>query len=99
VLVGGQGFLSLLAVGAGSGQLPAAVAGSLVELAAQPVPLGPQLGRGQPLKIGAALGVDGQGLAASPRQGLGQLQVGIGLVAVGEVQLAGALGFGADYRI
>jgi hypothetical protein len=83
-------------VGAGSGQLPAAVAGSLVELAAQPVPLGPQLGRGQPLKIGAALGVDGQGLAASPRQGLGQLQVGIGLVAVGEVQLAGALRFWSD---
>ena len=77
----------------------AAVAGGLVELAAQPVPLGPQLGRGQPLEIGAAGGVDGQGLAASPRQGLGQLQVAVGLLPVGQVQLAGALGFGADHRV
>jgi hypothetical protein len=42
-LVGGQGFLRLHAVGGGPGQLPAAVARGLVELAAQPVPLGPQL--------------------------------------------------------
>ncbi len=99
LLVGGQGCLGLLAVGGGPGQLPAAVAGGLVELAAQPVPLGPQLGRGQPLEIGAAGGVDGQGLAASPGQGLGQLQVAVGLLPVGQVQLAGALGFGADHGV
>ena len=99
LLVGGQGLLGLLAVGGGPGQLPAAVAGGLVELAAQPVPLGPQLGRGQPLEIGAAGGVDGQGLAASPGQGLGQLQVAVGLLPVGQVQLPGALGFGADHRV
>jgi hypothetical protein len=95
-LVGGQGLLDLLAVGAGPGQLPAAISGHLVELATQPVPLGPQLRCGQPLEVGAALGVDGQGLAAGPGQGLGQLQVGVGLVAVGQVQLAGTLRFGAD---
>jgi hypothetical protein len=39
--VGGQGFLGLLAVGDGPGQLPAAVAGGLVELAAEPIPFGP----------------------------------------------------------
>src|SRR5512133_4062230 len=39
-LVGGHGLLDLLAVGGGLGQLAAAVAGGLVELAAQPVPLG-----------------------------------------------------------
>ena len=50
--MGGQGCLGLLAVGGGPGQLAAAVAGGLVELAAEPVPLGPQLGRGQPLEIG-----------------------------------------------
>ena len=40
-----------------------------------------------------------RGLAASPGQGLGQLQVGIRLVAVGQVQLAGALRFGADHGV
>jgi hypothetical protein len=71
LLVGGQGLLGPLAVGAGPGQLAAAVAGGLVELMAEPVPLGPQLGRGQPLEIRAGGGVDGQGLAASSGQGLG----------------------------
>jgi hypothetical protein len=66
---------------------------------AEPVPLGPQLGRGQPLEIGAAGGVDGQGLAASPGQCLGQQQIGIRLVAVGQVQLAAALGFGTDHGV
>jgi hypothetical protein len=51
---------------------------------------------GQPLEIGAAGGVDGQPLAPSPGQGLGQLEVGVGLVSVGQVQLPAALGFGAD---
>jgi hypothetical protein len=37
--VGGQGFHRLLTVGGSVGQLPSAVAGSPVELAAQPVPL------------------------------------------------------------
>jgi hypothetical protein len=41
--VGGQSLLGLLAVGGGPGQLTAAVAGGLIELAAEPVPLGPQL--------------------------------------------------------
>jgi hypothetical protein len=68
----------------------------LVELAAQPVPLSPQLRRRQLLKIRVAGSVHGQGLAAGSGQGLGQLQIGVGLVAVGQVQLAGALGFGAD---
>ena len=58
-LVGGQGGLGLLAVGAGPGELAGAVPGSLVELVAQPVPLGTQLGRGQPLEIGVVGGVDG----------------------------------------
>jgi hypothetical protein len=46
LLVGGQGCLDLLAVGGGPGQLPAAVAGRLVELVTEPVPLGPQVGGG-----------------------------------------------------
>jgi hypothetical protein len=33
-LVGGQGFLGVLAVGGGPGQLPAAVAGGLIQLVA-----------------------------------------------------------------
>src|SRR4029453_3618509 len=98
-LVGGHGFLGLLPVTAGPGQLAAAVAGGLVELLAEPVALGPQLGRGQPLEVGAAGGVDGQALAAGPGQGLGQLQVAIGLLPIGEVQLSGPLGFGADHRV
>jgi hypothetical protein len=60
------------------------------------VPAGcPQLGRGQPLEIGAGGRVDSQGLAARP----GQLQIGIRLVKVGQVQLASAVGFGADHLI
>jgi hypothetical protein len=51
LLVGGQVLLGLFAVGGGPGQFAAAVAGGLVELAAQPVPLGPQLRGGQPLQI------------------------------------------------
>ena len=66
LLEGGQGGLGLLAVGGGPGQLPGAVPGGLVKLVAQSVPLGPQLGRGQPPQVQAARGVDGQGLAASP---------------------------------
>ena len=54
------GVLSM-AVGGGPGQRPAAVAGGLVELAAEPVPLGPQLRRRQPLEIEARRSVDGQG--------------------------------------
>jgi hypothetical protein len=38
-------------------------------------------------------------MAASSREGLGQLQVAVGLLAVGEVQLSAALGFGADHGI
>jgi hypothetical protein len=41
LLVGGQGPLGLLAVGGGPGQLPGAITGRLVELATEPVPLGP----------------------------------------------------------
>jgi len=48
------------------------------------------------LEIWAAGGVDGQPLAASPRQDVGELQIGVGLVPVGQVQLLGAVGFGAD---
>jgi hypothetical protein len=69
--VGGQGLFGLLAVGGGPGQLAAAVAGGLVELVAQPVALGSQLGRGQPPQVRAAGGVDGQGLSAGPGQGMG----------------------------
>jgi hypothetical protein len=43
LLVGGQDLLGLPAVGAGPDQLTAAVPGSPVELAAEPIPLGPQL--------------------------------------------------------
>jgi hypothetical protein len=94
LLEGGQGGLSLLAVGSSPGEFTAAVAGSLVELAAQPVPLGPQLRRALPPQVQAAGGVDGQGLTASPGQGLGQLQVAVGLVPIGQVKFAGPLGFG-----
>jgi hypothetical protein len=98
-LMGGQVFLRVLAVGGSPGQLPTAIPGRLIELVAQPVPLGPQLRRRELSEIPAARRVDGQGLAASPGQGLGQLQVAIGLVPIGEVQLAGPLGFGAHYGI
>jgi hypothetical protein len=47
-LMGGHGFIRVLAMGAGSGQFLAAIPWGLVELAAQPVALGPQLSRGQP---------------------------------------------------
>jgi hypothetical protein len=97
--VTGQGFLGLLAVDGGPGQLAGAIAGGLVELSAQPVPLGPQLTSRHLLEIWAAGGVDGQALAPSPRQGLGQLQVPVGLLAIRQVQLAGALGCGTDHRI
>jgi hypothetical protein len=40
-------------VGGGPSEFAAAVAGSLIELAAKPVPLGPQLRRGQALEIRA----------------------------------------------
>jgi hypothetical protein len=83
LLVGGQDLLGLLAVGGGPGELAGAIPGRLVELAAQPVPLGPQLGRGQPLQIGTAGSVGGQGLTTSTGQGLGQLQVGVGLLPIG----------------
>jgi hypothetical protein len=98
-LVGRQGLLGLLAVGGGPGEFPAAVAGGLVELAAQPVPLGPQLGRGQPPQIRVVWSVHGQGLAARPGQGLGQLQVPVGLLVVRQVQLPAALGLGADHGV
>ena len=99
LLVAGQDLLGLLAVGGGPFELAGAVAGGLVELAAQPVPLGPQLRRGQPLQVRAVRGVDGQGLATRPRHCLGQLQVAIRLVAVGQIQLARALGLRADDRV
>jgi hypothetical protein len=86
-------------VGGGPGQVAAAVAGGLVELLAEPVPLGPQLTSGQPLEIGAAGGVDGQGLPAGPGQGLGQLQIGIRLLSVGQIQLPSTLRFWADDRV
>jgi hypothetical protein len=66
LLVGGQDLLRLLAVGGGPGQLPAAVAGGLVQLATEPVALGPQLRRRQPPYIQAARGVDRQLLATGP---------------------------------
>jgi hypothetical protein len=81
-LEGGQGGLGLLAVDGGPGQLAAAVKGSLVELAAQPIPVGPQLGRGRSLEVWAVRGVNGQGLAPSPRQRLGQLQVTVRLLPI-----------------
>jgi hypothetical protein len=71
----------------------------LVQLVAEPVPLGPQLGRGQPLEIQAAGGVHGQDLAAGPGEGPGQLQVAVRLVPIGQVQLPSALRFGADHGV
>jgi len=97
--MGGYDLLGLLAVDGGTGQLAAAVAWGLVELAAQPIPLGPQLGRGQPYEIRAAGGVDGQPPPAGPGQGLSQLQIGIRLLPIRQVQLAGPLGFRADHGI
>jgi hypothetical protein len=71
LLVSSEVMFGLRAVGGGPAQLPAPVAGSLVQLVAQPVPLGPQLRRRQPPQIRAAGSVEGQGLATSPRQDLG----------------------------
>jgi hypothetical protein len=78
LLVGGQGLLGLLAVGGGAFELAGAVAGGLVELTPQPVPLSAQLGGRHSLEIWAARGIHRQCLPASPRQGLGQLQVASG---------------------
>jgi hypothetical protein len=94
LVVSGQDILGLLAVDGGLGQLAAAVAGSLIQLAAELVPLSPQLTGRQSLEIGATRSVNGQGLPAGPGQGLGQLQIAIRLVAIGEVQLAGPWGSG-----
>jgi hypothetical protein len=99
LLVGGQDLLRFLAVGGGPGQLPAAVVGRLVELAAQPVALAPQLRRRQPLYIQTAGGVDRQLLATGPGQGLGQLHIAVGLLPVRKIQLPGTLGFGPDHRV
>jgi hypothetical protein len=52
LLMGGQRLLGLLAMRGGPAQLPAAVARGLIQLAPQPVPLGPQLTSGQPLELG-----------------------------------------------
>ena len=46
---------------------PAGAVLAALQLVAEPVALGPQLGRGQPLQVGAAGGVNGQALAAGPR--------------------------------
>jgi hypothetical protein len=89
----------VLAVGGGPGQLPAAIPGGLVELAAQPVPLGPQLRRGQLPQVQAGGSVDGQPLPAGPGQGLGQLHIPVGLLPIRQVQLPAALGFGADHGV
>jgi len=51
LLIGGQGLLGVLAVGGGPGQLAAAIPGRLVELAAEPVPLGPQLSSRHPPRV------------------------------------------------
>jgi hypothetical protein len=99
LLVGGQGLLGVLAVGAGPGKLAAAVAGGLVEPAAQPVPLGPQLTGRHSSEIRAAGGVDRQGLAAGSREDVGQLQLRVGLRPVGQVQLPAALRFGPDHHV
>ena len=40
-----------------------------------------------------------KGVATSPGQGLGQLHIGVRLLPIRQVQLAAALGFGADHRI
>jgi hypothetical protein len=99
LLVGGQGLLGVLALGGGPLQLPAAIPGSPIQLVAEPVPLGPQLRGGQPLEIRAVGGVHGQGLPASPGQRVGQLQIAVGLLPIGQVQLSGAVGFGADHGV
>jgi hypothetical protein len=98
-LVGGHDLLGLLAVDGGPGQLPAAIPGGLIELAAQPVPLSPQLRRGQPLEIGAAGGVDRQRLAANPGQGLGQLHIPVRLLPIRRVQLPDTVGLWSDHCV
>jgi hypothetical protein len=65
LLVGGHGLLGLLPVGRCPVELATAIPRGLVELAAEPVPLGAQLGRGQPPQIRVARSVDSQGLTAS----------------------------------
>jgi hypothetical protein len=99
VLVGGQDLFSLLAVGGGPFEFAAAVARGLIKLVTEPVPLGPQLGGGQPLEVWAVGGVDGQPLATGPGQRLSQLEVAVGLLPIRQVQLPGALGFGADHGV
>jgi hypothetical protein len=87
LLVGGQDLLRFLAVGGGAGQLAGAIMGGLVELAAQPVPLGPQLTSRHSLRSRLFEVSMARGLAASPGQGLGQMQVAVGLLPIRQVQL------------
>ena len=65
LIVGGgellQGLVGLGPAGAGPLQLPRPIPGGLVEQAAEPVALGPQLAGGQPPQVQAAGGVDRQG--------------------------------------
>ena len=82
-----QGLVGLDPAGTGPRKLPRPIPRGLIQEAAEPVPLGPQLSRGQPAQVQAARGVDRQVLVAGAGQGLGQLQVAVRLLAVGQVQL------------
>jgi hypothetical protein len=51
------------------------------------------------LEVRAGGGVDGQGLPTGSRQGLGQLQIAVGLLPVRQVQLPATVGIGADHGV
>jgi hypothetical protein len=101
-VVGGELLQDLLGLDppeARLGKLPGPVAGGLVQQDAEPVALGPQLAGGELSRVQGAGGVDRQALLAGPREDLGKLLVAVGQVAVGQVQLGRALGFGTDHRV
>src|SRR5215216_6032149 len=91
--------IGLGSAGGGPLQLPGPIPRGLVEQALEPVPLGPQLGGGQPPQIQGARGVDRQPLVASAGERLGELAVAVADLPVGQVQLGRRMGFGSDDRV
>ena len=102
VVGGGEKLQGLVGLGPpdpGPGKLPGPVPGRLVQQAAQPVPLGPQLGRRQPPQVQTARSVHRQPLVADPRHRLGELGVAVTRITVGQVQLGWPLRLGPDHRV
>src|SRR6266498_974606 len=93
----GEGLLGLLAPFGGALEYAAAVGRGLVEELAELVTLATQLRSGNGADVQAAGRVDRQRLAAEAGERVGELVVGVGGFALGEVDLVGGLlGFGSD---